>query len=198
MQIIKIINRKIKEEKYGELYKLSIKAIKEDQDRFDRIDEKAPKYLSVFTILIGGYAFFGKWILENIIPLKSYSQYVIIITFIIILLVLFYSWFTVLRIIRPKDRSRTNFNEEMVNFFESAKLEDIYYKLSQRNREAFENNLKITNKKASLLKQAYYLVNITVILTLIFTIIFGYYMYNNKLDQQKNYYEENFYVKNRK
>ncbi|MCL4500618.1 MAG: hypothetical protein M1438_02030 [Deltaproteobacteria bacterium] len=186
-EIKEISNKNEETNKYKELYKLSLEVLEQDQKRFTRIDEKASKYLSVFTILIGAYGFFGKWILDKITSPYSTIEIIIIILYIMIFSMLYASWFIVFRILYTMDRDITAFNMKMIKFFGDNKLKDIYYKLSENNRKAFEKNIEITKKKSKLLKIGHILINITVGVVLIFTIIFGYYVYKHKLINQKRF-----------
>ena len=66
-------------EKYRDLYVLSKEVLAEEQQRFHRIDEKASRYLSVLTFVVGADAFFGNWILENLVPPDSGWEWLLVV-----------------------------------------------------------------------------------------------------------------------
>jgi hypothetical protein len=165
-------------DKYKELYNLSLEVLKEEQDRFNRIDEKASKYFAVITFLLGAFGFFGKIIIDKARPPFSNFEWVLIILAFIILLLLaasFFIIFTVLRIQRLKVLPLTL---EMLEFFNDNRLIDIYFALSKGNEEAVRENLEVTKYKANMLNIGYILINITVILLLSFSIFYIIYMIN--------------------
>ena len=90
----------MKLENAKELYKLSKEVFKEEQERFNRLDEKASKYFTVLTVLLVIYGFFGKWIIENLkTPYSDIEKLLILTNFILLLLILgsLYSVFNVLK-----------------------------------------------------------------------------------------------------
>lgn len=170
--------------KYKELYNLSIKVLKEDHERFIRIDDKAVKYLSVFTLLIGIYGFFTKWIIENIIPPESFLDLLLILISLILMASIYYTWLIIFKIIKIKPLYKMPID---VEFFDKHDLFNIYHALARGNKEALNKNMEVTNKKAELLDKGYNWINITVIIIIIFSILFGINIYIKQINKNINF-----------
>ena len=170
--------------KYKELYKLSIKVLENDHKRFIRIDEKAYQYLSVFTLLIGIYGFFIKWIIENIIPPQNYLDLLLILMVILLMASLCYTWFIIFSIVKITSLLKMPID---VKFFDDNKLIDIYHALARGNKEALDSNMIKTNKKAILLNKAHKWMNITVLIIIIFSILFGINIYFRQIYKNEGY-----------
>jgi len=54
------------EDKYKELYNLSLRVYEEQHDRYVNHQDKASKYLSVLTIIIGLYGYYSKWLIDKV------------------------------------------------------------------------------------------------------------------------------------
>lgn len=48
-------------DKYHELFTFSKALLENEHQRFNRVDEKAARYLSIITLLIGVEGAFGNW-----------------------------------------------------------------------------------------------------------------------------------------
>jgi len=53
-------------EKYKELYQYSTDILLKEHDRFNRADDKASKYATMFFFLIGAVAYYDKWIFDRL------------------------------------------------------------------------------------------------------------------------------------
>jgi len=165
--------------KYKELYDLSLKVLNEEQKRFNRIDEKASKFFSIFTLLLGAYGFFGKWIIDNLVPPTTYLDNLLIIVAISILLTLFISWFKIFNVLRTQQTNKIPMDQPMIKFFYDNELIDIYYALTKGNKDALNKNLEVTKYKANELNNGYIFINITIILLGLFSILYGIHAYFN-------------------
>ena len=67
------------------IYDLSMKILEEEQQRAIRLDEKASKYFSVISLLIGIYGVFAHKILTNSIPFKSWLDIILVSLGIVVL-----------------------------------------------------------------------------------------------------------------
>lgn len=162
-------------EKYKELYDLSLEVLKEEQDRFNRIDGKASKYFTVVTFLLGIYGFFGKSIIDKIrLPFSNFELLLVILA-IIVLILLAISFFTIFKVLRIQRIKVVPLTLEMIEFFNDNKLIDIYFALTKGNEEAYRENLEVTKYKAKMLNVGYRLINTTVILLIIFSICYLIY-----------------------
>src|SRR5208283_5521963 len=87
-------------EKYKELYNLSKEVLNEELSRFTRIDDKAVKYLSVLTLVAGISGFFGKWIIDNLIPPKTGTEWALVILAFLLFIMIFVSWSLIFNVLR--------------------------------------------------------------------------------------------------
>src|SRR6266568_629209 len=53
-------------EKYKELYQYATDILNKEHERFNRADDKAAKYSTLFVFLIGMVLYFDKWILGSL------------------------------------------------------------------------------------------------------------------------------------
>jgi hypothetical protein len=148
----KIHNEK---EKLKELFDLSLYVLKEEQERFKRIDEKASKYFTIITVLLGIYGFFGKWIIENIKPPYSSIDKLFILLSIISLFLICKNWYVIFNVLRTKTLKKIPMNEEMIEFFQKNEINKIYIKLAESNGKALNENIRRTEHKADLLDSAH-------------------------------------------
>ena len=67
-------------EKYRELYSLSKEVYNSELDRFHRVEDKASRYLTCLTFVIGIFGLFGKWIITEALPPSSLVEWLVIAT----------------------------------------------------------------------------------------------------------------------
>lgn len=61
-------------EKYKELFCLSKEALNEEMSRFNRIDQKAPMFLSALTLIVGIYGYVVTLIMDSILPPQDFLE----------------------------------------------------------------------------------------------------------------------------
>ena len=66
-------------EKYRELYSLAKEVYNSELNRFDKIDDKAAKYLTSLTFVIGIFGLFGKWIIAEALPPSNLVEWLVIV-----------------------------------------------------------------------------------------------------------------------
>lgn len=159
-------------EKYKELYAYSNSLLKEEHDRFNRVDQKAALYLSVVTLLIGIQGSFGKELLGSLIPPATFLQWMLLNVGILSFLMLVATWFVIFRTLRIQGLKMPPLNHEMVEFFSNQSEINIYYHIAKANADAREHNIKITEQKCKALYWGYQLIVATVCVFVIFTCLF--------------------------
>lgn len=87
-------------EKYKELYYLSKEVLNEELSRFNRFDDKATKYLSILTLVAGMSGFFGKWLIDNLIPPKTGLEWTLIVIGSLLFIMIFVSWFLIFNVLK--------------------------------------------------------------------------------------------------
>jgi len=173
-------------EKYKELYNLSKEVLYEEQNRFNRINEKASKYLTVLTFMVGVYGFFLNLIVNDFIPPKSISEWIIVVLGFLIFSCVIISWFLIFGVLKIQEIKKIPLNSEMINFFDSNNLLDIYYALARGNKDALKTNRDTTDRKSTLLSNGYRMIIVTTSLLVLFTLVFGYHKWNDPKNNKSN------------
>jgi len=166
-------------DKYKELYAYSKEVLNEELGRFNRIDEKASKYLSALTLVAGASAFFGKWVIDNLIPPKTYLEWALVLAAALLGIAIFVSWILIFNSLRLHSLIKPPLNAESIKFFNDNEMIDIYYALAKGNKEALEKNRATTDSKSKKLYQGYLAINISGIILVVFLLIFIVYSWNN-------------------
>lgn len=142
-------------EKYKQLYSMAEAAFKDEDNRYNRIEDTAHKYVPVMLFLVSAESYSAKWVLDNFIPPKGLLG-MLGIAFIMVALVsliigvslLFRSFrFQDVRLFRPDERD--------VVFFDTYDLPTIYRAYAVRFNNEREINSEITDKKARFRHWAY-------------------------------------------
>jgi hypothetical protein len=165
-------------EKYKELYNLSKEVLNEELSRFARIDDKAAKYLSILTLVAGVSGFFGKWLIDNLIPPKTTTEWALVILGAFLFIMIFVSWFLIFNVLRIHTIVKMPLDAETIDFFDNNELIDIYYALAKGNKDALAENRKITNQKSQRLYRGYVSIIISGIILALFLAIFVIHSWN--------------------
>ena len=159
--------------KYKELYDISIKVMEEEQQRFNRMDEKAVKYFSVITFLLGICVFLGKPLMSENIPPNNLIGWAILMLSGVAFVSLFVAWLFCFFAIKQHIVEKMPLNDEMIKFFNENRLIDIYYALTKSNKNALAINRNQTNKKSSFLANAYRCILVAVIGLILIVVFWG-------------------------
>ncbi len=170
--------------KYKELYDISVQVLGEEQQRFNRMDEKAVKYFSVISFLIGVCVFFGKQLIADNIPPANYSEWTILIFGSVSFLSLFLAWIFCFLAIKQHVIEKMPLNDDMIKFFHENRLIDIHYALTKANKKALAINRKKTDKKSKLLANAYRSILVSVITLVFFVILWSGSKWHNAYESK--------------
>lgn len=168
------------DEKYKELYELSLKVLEEEQQRASRLDEKASKYFSVLTFLIGIYGVFCSRIISECIPFKGWMDFVSIGLGALNFSGLIVVWFLCFAVFRQHVFVKIPLNDEMIKFYKDNELIDIHYTLSKANKEALAENRDITDKKSHLLVWIYKILSWIFVSMIAMMFVFGMNIWTTK------------------
>jgi hypothetical protein len=152
--------------------------LNEEISRFIRIDDKAAKYLSILTLVAAVSGFFGKWIIVNLIPPKSGTELALDIVGATLFIMIFVSWFLIFNVLKIQGIKTLPLDDETIKFFDNNELVDIYYGLARGNKDAFEENGKITDLKSRKLHYGYISILCSVVLLAFFLLIFVIHSWN--------------------
>lgn len=143
-------------QKYKELYDLSIVVLKQEHDRYEKIEEKASRYLSALTVLFGLSTLLLKMATENVGQGgPTGTDTLLLAVSILFLASLAVSWIYVFKVFRIGKTLKIPLDRPILDFFEHNRLIDVYYAMADRNRESWEANVRTTNLRARNLHVAY-------------------------------------------
>ena len=160
-------------DKNEELYKYSKDVLDEEFQRFKKIDDKATRYLSILTAIIGIYALLGRLTFANLIPPENIVQGVTLVLGISVLAALLYSWYLLFKAVRLHEVKKPPLTDEVFNYFNGNDTSDILYGLAWNNKLAFETNRKTSDEKTKILSKGYRSIAIAVSLLVLFVISSG-------------------------
>jgi len=138
-------------EKYKQLYEYARDVHQEELRRFDLITQKATHYLSVLSVLLGLGTIFGRWLISDLLPPTSLVAGAILLFSFLLYLSLLFAWAMNFQILRGGPLEKMPLNDDVLRFFDDYSLVDIYSAYSRRLKEAYQNNLVQTNKRAKLM-----------------------------------------------
>jgi hypothetical protein len=164
-------------DKYKELYDLAREAAAQTEARFDQIDAKASTYLAVFTVLLGGAGYFVKWVPDQLLPPRDPLQWLLTILAIPTAGLVTATWVSLLQVLRVHQIRVLPFNEATVQYFRTNRLVDVYYNVARSLSEAWVANQAVNDRKLAKLTGAYRMMNVTVVLVLFFSLLYGIHVW---------------------
>lgn len=167
-------------EKYKDLYLRSKEVLNEELNRFNRIDEKASRYIAVLTFLAGIYVYFFKKIFTDFCHPSSFIEWEILASGIAAFVFIFFAWLSVFRVLQQHEILQTSFNSDVIKFYDNNRLIDIYYATAKENNSSIQTNREIIDKKFKKLDFAYQLIGIVMVLFLNLAIFYGQYIFFGK------------------
>jgi hypothetical protein len=160
-------------DKYKELYIYSTDVLLKEHERFNRADEKASKYSTMFTFLIGAFAFFDKAVMDGMLPPNGIVEWAIIAIGVIGLLLTVRGWYTSNSVIKLHPYVSRRLDVPMIDFFRTQTLLNIYYGLAKENMSAYQENLVFAEHKHECLFQAAKLMKASVSILVLLAILYG-------------------------
>lgn len=173
-------------DKYKELYDLSIKLLFEEQNRFNRVDQKASLYLTALVFLLGLAGYFLKWTIDRFLPPDTLIEWLLMLIGMLLTASVVASWFIIFSIHQVHEVLKIPLTVEMIKFFEDNELIDIYYTLAKANQTAYEQNLVTTNRKFKRLAAAYRMMLCTGVLLVLFSVAYGFYSWSEEMEGENH------------
>ena len=166
-------------EKYKELYLYSTDILLKEHERFNRADEKASKYATMFFFLIGAVAYFDKWIFDRIkwphFPFSLPPDLPLIVVGLITLIMCAVGLFLAHHAMKLRPVVSRPLNQEILDFFENETRITIYYGLAKENSNAYAENKRATDAKYTILKWSYYLMILVFALLAVLVVMYCLY-----------------------
>jgi hypothetical protein len=166
-------------DKYKELYDYAMDVLLKERDRFNRADEKAAKFSGMSVFLIGVNAFFSKTIIDTALPPHGSLEWLMVVVGAVALSFSASGWYVSNSVIRlSKFRSR-RLDQDMLDFFRTNKLVNVYYALTKQIAAAYRENLGITDRKYHIIRRADMMLRISVAGTLALALLYAIYRYSH-------------------
>lgn len=172
-------------EKFKVLYELAKYALHEETQRSSRIDEKASRYLSVLSLLLGIIIPISIAYIKLFIPITMKMDVIGILLFVLFVISLTCSWYATFSVFKVTELQRVPMNDNMINYFEVNDLTTIYKSVAEKNfKDCLEFNTKVSNDKTDRLENSYKLIIITIVLALLSVVIAGYKIYYSSISER--------------
>jgi hypothetical protein len=180
-------------EKYKELYLYSTDILLKEHERFNRADEKASKYATMFFFLIGAVAYFDKWIFDRLKwPhnfLRLFLDVPLVMVGLITLVICAIGLILAHHAIKIRPVVSRPLNKDVLDFFENETRITVYYGLAKENSNAYAENKKATDAKYTILKWAYYIMLMVFALLAVLAMMYIACIFADKLQISFNYGE---------
>lgn len=145
-------------DKWVFFYEYARKALDEDIQRFQIIDQKAIRFLTLISVVIGAFSGVVPWAFDNNFPPSGWLSWALSIVLILAFLCLAAAWSMLYRSIKLANVPRMPLNDQVDNLFWDSSLPHIYYMLTKTCRKALDVNRSVIDKKGEFMRSAYALI----------------------------------------
>lgn len=150
--------------KYAELYEHSKAVLAEELARSSRVDEKASKYLTALSLVLGALVFFFQQLVDKkLLPPRGMLDCLIFQAMIVLFGAALLAWWFVFSCFRNDKFLKPPLDQGMLDFYDSTRLIDIYYAMTKGNMNALVNNKRVGDRKAQALYRGYWAMNVAVV-----------------------------------
>jgi hypothetical protein len=150
--------------KYAELYEHSTAVLAEELARSHRADEKASKYLTALSLVLGALVFFFQHLIDKkLLPPQGMLDWLILQAMILLFCAALLAWWFVFSCLRNDKFIKLPLDQGTLDFFDSTSLLDIYYTMAKGNMNALFHNKGVGDRKSRALYRGYWAMNVAVI-----------------------------------
>ncbi|MBI5781858.1 MAG: hypothetical protein HZA65_09390 [Rhodocyclales bacterium] len=150
--------------KYGELYEHSKAVLGEELARSHRVDEKASKYLTALSLVLGALVFFFQQLVDKkLLPPQGMLDFLIFQVMIVLFGASLLAWWFVFSCLRNVKFIKPPLDQGTLDFYDSNRLIDIYYAMTKGNMNALVHNKSVGDRKSQALYRGYWAMNVAVI-----------------------------------
>jgi len=169
---------------YGEenrklLFDYSKEVFNEERNIFRDLENKAAKYLTVFTLLLAAAGFFANWLGIKVLYPRDWLDTTLLATGLTLLLTIFISWLIIFLVLGIGDFEELPLDQRTIDFFLKTPIQQVYKEVPDGLKEAMNKNAKTSKAKAKLLTWGHRLIILTWILLLSFCCLFIVYKGKN-------------------
>lgn len=153
--IADILDMHLPSDKWEFYYHYARSLLDEDIERYQRIDEKATKFIGLVSTVFAVFTGVVSWIFKNRFPPNTILEWILITLIILTFLALISSWSLLFRTIKLYPVPRLPLSDEIDNLFYNKDFPQIYYDLTLACRNALEMSHKVAKEKENLILKAY-------------------------------------------
>lgn len=188
-----IQDKKEQLEKLKAIYELAKSHYDEETDRFRKLDDKTARLFSFLVIMIGGFGFFGKWLLDTIkYPGTWWDLALLLIGLLVAVVLLASGGFTLMALWTMKlDKPASDL--ETLKFLSTQPLKTVYILLAKSFVTALETNRGKTSRKTFRLTLSYYSVTAAMILFVILVGLFTWHTLRSKYRGPVDFHPHGYY-----
>ncbi len=145
-------------EKYKQLYSMSQASFRNEEDRYNRLEDTAHKYVPVMLYLISAEGYLAKWVMDKLVIPDSWLDIFGILFIMMSFATLICGGALLFRSFRYEDLRLFRPDEEVVEFFDTYDLSTIYRAYAIKYNKEREVNSQITEKKIKIRRWSYRLI----------------------------------------
>lgn len=157
------------------LYEYFQKLVEHEKNRFQKLEDKASKFLTMISVIITAFLVVINNFSNNLVSLCSLSialqfyQVILIILLIFLFSSLSVSWLYLLRILKPKTTRHLPSTQETINAYvqNANRLNEIYEDNAKKMKEVIDEYKSANKIKATFLEKAYQYISISGVLFVI-------------------------------
>lgn len=142
-------------DKYKALYEYSKDQFSSESERFNRLEDKAVKYLSSITVAVGAYVLLVRWSAHKIIPPNDIVSWLAAISIAATFLIMVSAWSFIFRSLRLQDLKKMPIGSEITEYFKNNNKAVVYLGLAKKYSDAAEAKEIEYNKKLVNVRKGY-------------------------------------------
>lgn len=150
--------------KYAELYEHSRAVLAEELARSHRADEKASKYLTALSLVLGALVFFFQQLVDKkLLPPQGMLDCLIFQAMIVLFGAALLAWWFVFSCLRNDKFIKPPLDQSTLDFYNNNELVNIYYAMTKGNMDALAHNKMVGDRKSQALYRGYLAMNVSVV-----------------------------------
>lgn len=179
------------DDRYKELYSLSVKVFDDERLRARHLGQKAMWFFSFLTILLGITGYFDKWIIDTVLPPRTSLDVILILNGLVLTAAGVFCWWQLFSVLRLNSVATIPLDANLFALFQNPahELPTIYEDLAKNIRKYNEANSKQFTQLEKALSQAYKTMFAVLIALLVFGVLYAGKITITKIDSHRCQWE---------
>lgn len=145
----------IDDQKYKDLYHYHRDQFNSENDRYNRLEDKATKYLGAITVTVSAYVLLVRWSSDSIFPPDGFWDWLAVISILLTFAAMASSWSFIFRSIKLQDNKKMPVGNEITEYFHDNERATIYLGLAKKYAEATDAKEAEYDKKLIYVRKGY-------------------------------------------